>query len=87
MPKLVIVVNKWRNTSRQKKVIAPVSASDEDVINSVKANEPFIREDETFSVLTSQTLTDDSARIISQQYGVITMKVRASRSKKQYEKI
>lgn len=85
MPKkLVLIENKWRDTKRQKKVIASVSATVEEVIQEVKRREPYIRADETFEFVSEQTLTDNEAKILSGQFGVITMPASEKiRSKKQ----
>lgn len=89
MPQLITVLNKWRNTSRQKKVIAPAGVSHQSVIETVKAKEPFIRADETFAVIEVSTITEAEAKVIGGQFGVITMHVREReiRSKRQLEKI
>lgn len=87
MQKLLVVQNQWRNTSRQKKVIAPVATSHQSVIEAVKAKEPFIRVDETFTVIEEHSITEAEAKIIGGQFGVITMHVREVRSKRQLEKI
>lgn len=87
MYKITHVENKWRNTNRTIKVVSPHNTSEKEIIDTVKAKEPYLRKDETFAVITSRQITQEEYKIIGGHHLVIKIAPKVGRSKKYTEKL
>jgi len=83
MPELIKVVNKWRNSKREIKIVsAQLNSPEALVIKHTRACEPYLRSDETFEVESRTPISEAEYTKLSRQFGVLTLPAQVGKKKR-----